>query len=132
VSTEQDQLISRTKAYELQRGLDGDQFGDDIWSSPTHCKGAGGSRLAAFAPSQEKAVSLSFGTGILMPEEVEVVRHVYTEIASEDWFTRSEERREQFAASVIDLYRSGVHERHSLALQCRSLALASFGNGGFR
>jgi hypothetical protein len=35
-------------------------------------------------------MSFSFGTGIPMPEEVEVVRRVYADIANEDWFTRSD------------------------------------------
>jgi hypothetical protein len=77
-------------------------------------------------------VSFPADAGILMPKEFEVIRKVYAEIAAEDWFTRSSERREQFAASVIDLYRGGVSDPKDLVAECRSLAQQSFGNGGFR
>jgi hypothetical protein len=77
-------------------------------------------------------MSFSDTSGILMPEEVALVQDVYSKISSEDWFTRSPERREQFAGFVIDLYRRGVHDRDNLVAQSRSEALALFGNGGFR
>lgn len=70
------------------------------------------------------------GTGILMPEQFDIVHQVFADISSEDWFTRSEERREQFAIFILDLYRSGVCDPHILSLRCRSYALVRFGNGG--
>jgi len=70
------------------------------------------------------------GTGIIAPEELDVLQNVYSSISPEDWFTCSKDRREQFASYVIELYRSGVCDPRSLALQCRSLALVRFGNGG--
>ena len=69
-------------------------------------------------------------TGILMPDEFAVVHGVYASIATEEWFTTSPRRREQFAASVIDIYREGVTNPSDLALRCKSLALQKFGNGG--
>lgn len=75
-------------------------------------------------------MAFTFGTGILTPEEFDVVHSVYSDISSEDWFTTSEERREQFAAIVLDIYRSGVTSQHDLRLRSRSLALERFGNGG--
>jgi len=75
-------------------------------------------------------MSFTSGTGILTPEEFDVVQRVYSEISSEDWFTKSVDRREQFGAAVLDIYRSGVTNQHDLKLRCRSLALERFGNGG--
>lgn len=75
-------------------------------------------------------MSFPVAAGILMPEEFDIVQKIYSDISGEAWFTASPERRAQFAASVIDLYRSGVINPHDLALRCRSLAVQNFGNGG--
>lgn len=66
-------------------------------------------------------------TGILHPDEFAVVQRVFSEIAAEDWFTSSPDRRNQFAAYILDAYRTGVTDPHNLALQCRSRALVKFG-----
>lgn len=75
-------------------------------------------------------MSFPASTGILLPEEFDVVHRVFSEVSAADWFTRSEERREQFAAMVIDAYRRGISDPETLSLHCRSLAEAQFGNGG--
>ena len=56
-------------------------------------------------------MSFPSSSGVLTLEEFEVVRGVYAAIAGEDWFTRSPDRRKQFAATVIDLYRQGCDTR---------------------
>lgn len=72
-------------------------------------------------------MSFPADTGIIMPEELSVVQRVFSNIASEDWFTSSADRRDQFAAYILDAYRNGVTDPYSLALQCRSRALVQFG-----
>lgn len=67
-------------------------------------------------------------TGILMPPDFDVVHKVFSEIASEDWFTTSQERREQFAVTVIDTYRQGLQDPEALAERCRAVARAQYGN----
>lgn len=51
-----------------------------------------------------------------MPGKLFVVQRVFSDNASEDWFTNSAGRRGQFAAYIPDAYRSGVTDPHSLAL----------------
>lgn len=75
-------------------------------------------------------MSFFAAAGVVTPDEFEMVQNVYSDIASQDWFTRSDERREQFAVLVLDLFRQGVIEREALLAQCRSIAEESFGNGG--
>jgi len=70
-------------------------------------------------------MSFPSDTGIMVPEELSVVQRAISDIASEDWFTNSGDRRDQFAAYILD-YRNGVTDPHSLALQCRSRALVKF------
>lgn len=69
-------------------------------------------------------------TGILLPGDFNVVRRIYSEIASEEWFTTSPERREQFAITVIDAYRQGLHDPDELAERCRTVAREQYGNAG--
>lgn len=75
-------------------------------------------------------MSFPNSTGILTPKEVEIVRSVFKEITSEDWFTDSPERKEQFAVTVIDVYREGIVDPAVLAEKCRAIAQRRFGSGG--
>jgi hypothetical protein len=67
-------------------------------------------------------------TGILLPADFNIIHRIYTDIASEAWFTTSDERREQFAITVIDVYRQGVQDPAVLAERCRNLAREHYGN----
>lgn len=75
-------------------------------------------------------MSFPSSAGILTPTEFEVVNRVYRQISTQDWFTRSEDKREQFAIYVIDAYRRGMVQPEVLAGHCRQEAMISFGNGG--
>lgn len=66
--------------------------------------------------------------GILTPVEFQTIRTIYDGIASETWFTRSEERRQQFAAELLDAYHRGVTHPTELAIHAREIAALKFGN----
>lgn len=69
-------------------------------------------------------------TGILAPADFEVIHRVYADIVTESWFTKSEKRREQFAAEIVDLYRQGVTHPRDLSDRCWDIAHRHYGNGG--
>lgn len=73
-------------------------------------------------------MSFPSGSGIIMPDDFDVVRRVFSDIAAEPWFTLSIERRELFALSVIDAYRQGHTDPIRLADHCRAVAQREFGN----
>lgn len=75
-------------------------------------------------------MSFPIGSGILTPTEFDVVRRIFSEISSEQWFTTSGDRREQFALLVIDAYRNGLVEPEVLSRHCRAVAFMDFGNDG--
>ena len=66
--------------------------------------------------------------GILVPTDFDIIHSIFSDIASEEWFTSSRERREQFAINVIDAYRQGLQDPAALAEHCRSLARERYGN----
>ena len=68
--------------------------------------------------------------GVITSEEFEIVRIIYSEIASMPWFTASVERREQFALIVLDTFRQGCTAPDELKETCLAIARQSFGNGG--
>lgn len=73
-------------------------------------------------------MSFPSSTGILVPADFDIIHRTYSDITSEDWFTPSQERREQFAITVIDAYRQGFQDPAVLAEHCRSLARERYGN----
>ena len=66
-----------------------------------------------------------------MPEDFKIIHHVFTAIVAEPWFTRSQSRREQFAAEIVDTYRQGVTHREVLQQHCWNIAHQHYGDGGF-
>ena len=68
--------------------------------------------------------------GILMPGDFENIHRVFSNIVSEPWFTPSSERREQFAAEIVDFYRQGITDPTALSDQCWAIARSRYGNGG--
>lgn len=77
-------------------------------------------------------MSFPIGSGILTPIEFDVVHRVFSEISSQQWFTVSCDRREQFAVLVMDSYRKGIMDPDTLEEYCRNIAFTKFGNGGLR
>ena len=73
-------------------------------------------------------MSFPSASGILMPDDFDIVHRVFSDIVAEPWFTISSERREQFALSVIDAYRQGHTDPIRLADHCRQVAQREFGN----
>lgn len=69
-------------------------------------------------------------TGILMPGDFEIIHRVFFDIVSEPWFTLSSERREQFAAEIVDSYRQGITDPNALSDHCWAIAQSRYGNGG--
>ena len=68
--------------------------------------------------------------GILLPADFEVIYHVFADIAAEPWFTTSDERRELFAAEIVDAYRQGITTQSDLKDFCWDIAHRHYGNGG--
>lgn len=71
-------------------------------------------------------------TGILMPDDFQVIHRVFCDIVAEPWFTCSSERREHFAAEIVDAYRMGMTEANSLSEHCWTIARQHYGNGGLK
>ena len=69
-------------------------------------------------------------TGILMPGDFEIIHRVFTNLVSEPWFTTSSERRERFAAEIVDAYRQGITDPIALSDHCWAIAQSHYGNGG--
>lgn len=69
-------------------------------------------------------------TGILMPGDFEIIHRVFLNIVSESWFTASSDRREQFAAEIVDAYRQGIVDPNALSEHCWDIAQSRYGNGG--
>lgn len=69
-------------------------------------------------------------TGILIPEDFEIIHRVFSDIVSEPWFTASTERRDLFAAEIVDAYRQGMTTPQVLADHCWKIARQHYGNGG--
>lgn len=50
-------------------------------------------------------------------------RHrVFANLVSERWFTASSERRDQFAAEIVDAYRQGITDPIALSEHCWTMA----------
>ncbi|MBX9458877.1 MAG: hypothetical protein KL863_24125 [Rhizobium sp.] len=64
--------------------------------------------------------------GVFRPEEFEVVKQVFESVTSEEWFIRSEKRREQFASYLLDAYRNGLTDPFELRTLGRAAARERF------
>jgi len=69
-------------------------------------------------------------TGILTPGDFEIVNRVFSNVVAELWFTALSDRREQFAAEIVDAYRQGIVDPHELSDHCWAIAQSRYGNGG--
>jgi hypothetical protein len=65
-------------------------------------------------------------SGVFRPEEFELVKQVFDQITSEDWFTHSEKRREQFASLLLDAYQNGLTDPFELKTLSRAAARELF------
>jgi len=65
-----------------------------------------------------------------MPEDFKIIHTVFTDIVAEPWFTRSEDRRQQFAVEIVDAYRQGIVDPLTLTAHCWHIAHQRYGNGG--
>lgn len=65
-------------------------------------------------------------SGVFRPEEFEVVKQVFESVTSEEWFIRSEKRREQFATYLLDAYRNGLTDPFELRTLGRAAARERF------
>ena len=64
--------------------------------------------------------------GVFRPEQFEVVKQVYDAVTSEEWFTHSEKRREQFASYLLEAYRNGLTDPFELRTLSRAAARERF------
>ena len=80
--------------------------------------------------SSETSMPFPSTTGILLPEDFEIIHRVFSDIAVEPWFTQSNERRDHFAAEIVDAYRQGMADPRVLADHCWAIARQHYGNGG--
>jgi hypothetical protein len=64
--------------------------------------------------------------GVFRPEQFNVVKQVFDSVTSEDWFTHSEKRREQFATYLLEAYRNGLTDPFELKTLSRAAARERF------
>jgi hypothetical protein len=64
--------------------------------------------------------------GVFRPEEFEVVKQVFDSVTSEEWFSRSEKRREQFASYLLEAYQNGLTDPFELKTLSRAAAREIF------
>lgn len=69
-----------------------------------------------------------FCAGIFDAAEVNLLRKVYAEIASQPWFTSDRHRRTEFALYVLRMYCRGLVVPDRLEAVCRLAAQAHFGS----
>lgn len=60
--------------------------------------------------------------GVFRPEEFDVVKQVFDSVTSEEWFTHSEKRREQFASYLLEVYQNGLTDPFELKTLSRAAA----------
>ena len=64
--------------------------------------------------------------GVFHPEQFAVVKQVFDSVTSEEWFTPSEKRREQFAMYLFDAYQNGLTDPFELKTLSRAAARERF------
>lgn len=64
--------------------------------------------------------------GVFRPEQFDVVKQVFDAVTSEDWFTPSQKRREQFATYLLDAYQNGLTDPFELRTLGRAAARERF------
>ena len=64
----------------------------------------------------------AFTPGVLFPDQLSIVRDVYREIASQDWFPPCD--LERLAESVLRRHQAGTIDRDTLLAVCRARASA--------
>ena len=64
--------------------------------------------------------------GVFRPEQFDVVKQVFDAVTSEQWFTNSERRREQFAVYLLDAYQNGLTDPFELKTLGRAAARERF------
>lgn len=64
--------------------------------------------------------------GVFRPDEFAVVKQVFDSVASEEWFTHSEKRREQFATYLLCVYQNGLTDPFELKTLGRATARERF------
>jgi CheY-like chemotaxis protein len=68
----------------------------------------------------------AFGYGLLKPEEVALLRDIYSRILAEPWFSRRNDRQDEFAKYMLHIYSRGMVVPHKLEALCRTAARAHF------
>lgn len=64
--------------------------------------------------------------GVFRPGEFDVVKQVFDSVTSEQWFTHSEKRREQFASFLLEAYQNGLTDPFELKTLSRAAARELF------
>jgi hypothetical protein len=64
--------------------------------------------------------------GVLLPEEIEIIRAVVKQVSSERWFTDDQAEREKFAAYVMHMYLRGMTVPEKLQSISATAAKAKF------
>lgn len=64
--------------------------------------------------------------GTFRPDEFETIKQVFESVTSEDWFTHSQKRREQFASYLFDAYQNGLTDPFELRTLSRAAARERF------
>ncbi len=65
-------------------------------------------------------------TGAFTPDDISCIRNVFEEIVAQPWFSRSPERRQDFALYVINAYRRGLDRPDKLHAFCLEAAMECF------
>jgi|EndMetStandDraft_4_1072995.scaffolds.fasta_scaffold133639_2 hypothetical protein len=64
--------------------------------------------------------------GVYHPEDMVTVQSVFDDVSGCDWFCKSGDCRERFAAFVLRAYRRGWHDPEDLKAICVSMASSRF------
>jgi hypothetical protein len=70
--------------------------------------------------------SVMSSAGVFEPEEFAIVLDIYKEIAAEPWFSRSPEKRQDFARYILNAYRTGREAVEQFRFNCFAAARMSF------
>lgn len=65
-------------------------------------------------------------TGAFTPDDIVCIRNVFDEITAQPWFSRSPQRRQDFALCVINAYRRGLDCPDRLRTFCFEAAMESY------
>jgi len=65
-------------------------------------------------------------SGVYDPEELAMLKGVFDIVTGYEWFCKSTDNRERFAACILRTYQRGLHDPDELRASCISTACSRF------